>query len=83
MVETELDLEEPFIKGELEGWEGVKITHTGSYLHLGNGWAAAMGYARAKEIKTKKSPVGIEYYLNDSSVTPKDDLITEIVLPLK
>lgn len=82
-VETDLDLEAPFIKGELESGEGVKITHTGPYPHISNGWAAAMGYARAKEIKTKKTPVGIEYYLNDPAVTPESELITEIVLPMK
>lgn len=82
-IETEFDVEVPFIKGELESAEVVKVTHTGSYSHLGNGWAAAMGYARAKDIKTKKLPVGVEYYLNDPSITPESDLLTDIVLPVQ
>ncbi|MCK5918996.1 MAG: GyrI-like domain-containing protein [Cocleimonas sp.] len=81
--DIEVKVDAPFIIGELEGGDFIKATHTGSYPHLGNGWAAAMGYGRAKKIKTSKSPVGIEFYLNDPTTTPANELITEIVLPIK
>jgi effector-binding domain-containing protein len=82
-IDSDIEVEAPFIKGELEGGECVKVIHTGPYPHIGNGWAAAMGYSRAKKIKTTKSPVGIEFYLNDPASTPANELITEIVLPIK
>ena len=82
-VDSDIEVKTPFIKGELEGGECIKVTHTGPYLHLGNGWSAAMGYARAKKIKTTKTPVGIEYYLNDPASTPANELMTEIVLPIR
>jgi effector-binding domain-containing protein len=81
--DIKVEVEAPFMMGELDGGDFIKATHTGPYPHLGNGWAAAMGYARAKKIKTKKSPIGIEFYLNDPTTTPANELITEIVLPVK
>ncbi|MCK5809915.1 MAG: GyrI-like domain-containing protein [Cocleimonas sp.] len=82
-IDRDIEVEAPFIMGELEESECVKVTHTGPYPHIGNGWAAAMGYARAKEIKTTKSPIGIEYYLNDPVNTPTNELITAVILPIK
>jgi effector-binding domain-containing protein len=82
-IEEKIEIQAPFVKGELTGEKTIKVTHTGSYPHLGNGWAAAMGYSREKKIKTKTSPVGIELYLNDPITTPATELITEIFLPLQ
>ncbi|HFC92955.1 MAG TPA: hypothetical protein ENJ51_09105 [Leucothrix mucor] len=82
-IDSDMEVVAPFMIGELKGGECVKVMHTGSYPHLGNGWAAAMGYARAKKINTTKTPVGIEYYLNDPITTPANELITAIVLPIK
>ena len=38
---------------------------------------------RTNKLKLQKSPVGIEYYLNDPNTTAQAELTTEIALPLK
>lgn len=82
-IDKDITVSSPFIKGEIKGGDALKVTHTGHYEHLGNAWTTVMAYARAKKIKTKKSPVGIEFYLNDPMKTAPEELITEVYLPLK
>lgn len=82
-VKESLELVPPFFLGEMPASRVLKVTHTGSYDHIGNGWAAAISYSRYKKIKCQKKPVGIERYLNDPAVTPTEELVTEILLPLK
>ena len=82
-IDKEIAVTAPFITGELSGGDALKVTHTGAYKHLGNGWAAAFSFARHKKIKTKKTPVGIEFYFNSPMNTPAEELRSEIVLPLK
>lgn len=82
-ISETVDLTEPYFIGQLDAQEALKITHTGSYQHLGNAWATAMNYSRSKKIKTRKSPMGLEFYLNDPANTPSEELLTEVYLPLK
>jgi len=82
-VESHINTSSPFISGEIKGGKGLKVTHIGSYQNLGNAWATAISYARNKKIKTQKSPMGIEYYLNDPMETLPEELITEVIVPLK
>jgi len=79
----EVTLPSAFIQGEIPSQKAIKTVHTGSYKHLGNAWTAALSYARAKNIQTSKTMLGIEVYPNDPDDTPEELLTTEIYLPLK
>lgn len=61
----------------------ARFDHTGAYEHLGNVWATAMGWMRHHKRKAHKHSVGIEVYANDPTVTPREDLITELYIPLE
>jgi predicted transcriptional regulator YdeE len=82
-VDDEMNLSAPFINGVLDAGEYIKVVHTGKYEHLGNAWSTAMAHSRMKKIRTKKTPIGIEFYLNDPTTTPQDHLFTEVALPLR
>ena len=62
--------------------EAFRVDHQGCYGHLGNAWSAANQHVRYK--KMKQSKVGtFEIYKNSPDSTPKEELLTEIYLPLK
>jgi len=82
-IDENIDVIAPFITGETDKTEVIKVNHTGPYAYIGNGWAVAMMYSRANKLKLQKSPVGIEYYLSDPNTTAQAELITGIALPLK
>ncbi len=72
-----------FVMGSLDGGKALKVVHTGSYLHLGNGWSAMMSYQRYKKLKCAKGKEPLEIYENNSANTPPEKLITSIYCPLK
>lgn len=82
-VDTEIEIDASWTKGELTTQQALKTMHKGRYLHLGNAWMTAMNFARMKKMKLKKSPVGYEFYPNNPYDTAPEELITEIYLPLK
>jgi effector-binding domain-containing protein len=82
-VDSAMNVTSPFIKGLIDSCEVLKVTHTGSYEHLGNAWSTAMAFSRTKKIKTTKWPLGIEFYLNDPTIKADENLVTEVVLPLR
>ena len=61
----------------------IKVVHTGSYAHLGNGWSAAMSYLRYHKLRLNKKQDAFEIYMNDPAETPSGQLVTEIFVPLK
>jgi effector-binding domain-containing protein len=62
--------------------KALRVTHHGSYDHLGNAWSAAFTYARAKKLKLRG--VGdFEIYRNSPRDTSAEDLCTEVYLPLR
>ena len=73
----------PLISGFIKEQNGLKVTHTGFYEHLGNAWSTAMAYSRSHKIKTTKEPLRYEFYLNDPAETPRANLLTEVILPIK
>jgi len=82
-LEDALDIDSTWVRGTVEGCDALKTMHKGAYLHLGNAWMTAISFARMQKMKTRKTPVGYEYYPNNPYDTPKEELITEIYLPLK
>lgn len=83
LLDEEMAIDASWVRGIVENREALKTIHTGSYLHLGNAWTTAISFANIKKIKTSKSPVGYEFYLNNPYDTPEKELITEIYLPLR
>jgi len=72
-----------FVVSELHGGNALKVKHIGKYEHVGNAWSLALGHAKHNKIKVKKTPMGIEYYLNDPESMEPKGLITDVVLLLK
>jgi len=69
--------------GTIQSAQAFKVTHTGSYENLGNGWSSAMAHVRARKLKQDKNNPPFERYINDPASTPAEQLITEIFIPLK
>ena len=82
-VNEEIQIDESWVRGSLDIGEALKTMHKGRHLHLGNGWMTAMSFARLKNMKVLKSPVGYEFYPNNPYQTPEEELVTEIFIPLK
>lgn len=80
---VDISVPEGMVAGELAHGKALKVTHSGKYEHLGNAWAAAMSYTRAKKLKPKKSPVGVEVYLNSPQNTAESELLTQVFVPLR
>ena len=69
--------------GSIEAGRALKITHTGSYNHLGNAWSTGMMHMRAQKLKKSRNQPPFELYINDPESTPDEQLVTEIYLPLR
>lgn len=69
--------------GTIVGGRALKVTHTGSYSHLGNAWSTGIGHQRHQKLKPSKQQAPFECYMNDPEDTPEDKLITEIYIPLR
>ncbi len=82
-VNEEIKVTPPLISGFLKEQNGLKVTHTGYYEHLGNAWSTAMAYSRTHKLKTTKEPLGYEFFLNQATETDRAELLTEVILPIK
>lgn len=77
-----MEVPEGMVCHQIAGGKYLKIRHTGSYENIGNAWSGAYQYARYKKIKIAKADA-MEVYLNNPADTPPDQLITDILLPVK
>lgn len=77
------DLPSGFIQSESKGFKGYSIMHTGAYHHLGNAWSAAYSRQYGKVFKADKKNYPVELYYNSPIDTPQEELITEIIMPVK
>lgn len=59
------------------------IRHTGPYDYVGNAWSASMMMLRAKEFKTNKKYPPMEFYQNDPTETPANELVSDICFAVK
>lgn len=82
-VSLHVKVHAPFVKGETQTTDIIKVTHTGRHPYLANAWSAAIRYSHTNNIYTQKTPIGIEYYLNAPTHTPADELVTVIAVPVK
>lgn len=79
----DFDVPTYMVFGDVEQHEGLQVDHTGSYHHLGNGWATAKGYQMFAKLKSLKTIPDYEIYRNAPGTVPEKELLTSIVLPLK
>ena len=59
------------------------VRHQGEYKYLANAWSAAMSAQRVKKIKINKKIPLYEVYLNNPEQTSKENLLTQVFLPMK
>ncbi len=76
-IKNYLEVPTPFICKKLEASKVWRVVLDGEYKYLGNAWAMAMMSSRAKGIKIKKRPMGIELY------TKEDKSQSEVLLLMK
>lgn len=77
------DVPTNMVFGEVPDHKGLEVDHTGSYQHLGNGWATAKHYQHFAKLKSAKDVADYEIYRNAPQVVPEKELLTSIILPLK
>jgi len=63
--------------------KAMKVTHNGSYRHLGNAWSCAMSEMQHHKLKPSKTNHPFEVYVTDPERTPENDLVTEIYVPIR
>lgn len=67
---------------KFEGGKYAKFVLTGSYMNLGPAWGKTL--ENFKKMKTEgRDGFYIEHYVNDPATTREDDLISELMLPIK
>ncbi|MER0382401.1 SRPBCC family protein [Vibrio vulnificus] len=69
-----------FVAGTLPSMPVYAVEHQGEYQFLGNAWSFASSLTRAKKIKTRHKPLGIEKYLNGKMDVEPKELLTEVML---
>ena len=79
----EASLPEGVIAGLFPNMKIYVLHHTGPYRLLGNAWSTMMNGQRSKLFKPSKVHHPFEIYLNDPSVTPENELETEICFAVK
>lgn len=77
------DLPAQYYVGELPKFSAYTIRHTGPYHHIGNAWAAGMMHQRAKKFKPSRKLSPMEIMYNSPMNTPPNELISEILFPIK
>ena len=76
-------LPEGIIVGEIPATRVYELHHTGPYTHLANAWSTLNNMARGKAFKWNKKIWPWEFYLNDPTETPEDQLETAVYFPVK
>ena len=77
------DLPGGFVTGEIPATKVYELHHTGPYNHVGNAWTTLHNMARGKAFKMNKKINPWEFYLNDPTTTPQEQLETSVYFPVK
>lgn len=77
------NLPEDFTQGELPKTRVYSIRHTGPYRHIGNAWSAGMMHQQAKVFKSSRKIHPMEVMYNSPKDTPENELISEVLFPVK
>jgi hypothetical protein len=79
-ITSKIDLPAPFVVETLPESDFYGVTHTGSYLFLGNAWSMVMSAARHYKVGVKRKPMGIERYIDSPMETDDKNLKSQILL---
>ncbi|MEL7336828.1 MAG: GyrI-like domain-containing protein, partial [Planctomycetota bacterium] len=74
------------IESQVESSEALHVTQQGAYEHIGNGWFCAHQHLQNnRELKRKANSrrPGVEIYENSPKDTPREELLTQIFIPVK
>lgn len=82
-MKTGVDVPDGFETVDIPGGEAAVLTYKGPYAGLGQAWDHFFGVWLPQSGREPRHEAPYEVYLNDPSNTAPDDLLTEIVLPLK
>jgi predicted transcriptional regulator YdeE len=77
------NLEEGMLMGDVPATKVHSVEHKGSYKYSGNIWSALYSMSRAKVFKQNKKLSPMEIYHNSPKDTPENELISEVVFPIK
>jgi uncharacterized protein YndB with AHSA1/START domain/predicted transcriptional regulator YdeE len=80
---TEINLNKPFVTGQIPATPVYTLQHTGPYAHLGNAWSTLFNMARSKEFRQNKKIDPFEVYENMPGAVPDNELVTSIYFPSK
>lgn len=80
-VADEVSVKDGLFMSTTHQGKAVTAMHKGSYTTLEETYMAVMNYIGENSLE----PTGTyyDYYLNDPSVTPEDELLTKVVIPVK
>lgn len=77
------NLPENFVIGKIPNLTTYSIRHTGPYHHIANAWAAGMMHQRGKQFKPSRAFPPFEVMRNSPTNTPENELISDILFPMK
>ena len=80
-VAEELPVKDGFYMGKTYEGKTLAGTHKGSYSKLEQAYAELMKYAAESNLEL--TGIYYDYYLNDPSVTPEEELLTKVVFAIK
>ncbi|OYP35440.1 SRPBCC family protein [Rhodopirellula sp. MGV] len=67
----------------IEPAQCMRVTHQGSYSHLGNAWFTAHQRIRSDGHKLASKKPSLEVYRNSPEDTAPEDLVTDVYVPVK
>jgi effector-binding domain-containing protein len=83
ITEIPTTLPKPFFTRKIPQTKVYTVRHIGPYRHIGNAWATAMVHQRAKLFKPRKGIPPMEVMINSPKETPENELIAEVLFPMK
>lgn len=77
------DLPDDMVVGDFPETKMYCLRHEGKYEHLGNAWSTLHSMQRNKEFVTNNKANSVEVYINDPDEVVPQDLITDVMMPIK
>ena len=81
--ETPSDVPSGIVTDEIPAVSTHTVRHIGRYQHLGNAWFTIYSKQQAKEFKPLKNVHPFEIYRNNPNEVAEEELITDVVFPVK
>lgn len=72
-----------FATGSVPAHQALVVEHHGTYDHLGNAWATAIGRQRSMRLKSNKTVAAYEIYRTMPGSVPNSEILTQVTLPVR